>query len=116
MMRRLGGIAIAAAVMAAGTWLLGWWALLVAAVAWQLADQDGPPWRVGVAASLGWTLLLAFIPLAPLGRLTARLAGVFQLAPWGMVVLELGYAALLGWSAARVTAALVGLRPSSSRR
>lgn len=115
-MRRLGGIAIAAALMAAGTWFLGWWAVLAVAAAWQLVDRGGAPWRAAIAAPLGWGLLLALIPLAPLGRLTTRLAGVFQLPPAVLILLLLGYAALLGWSAARVTAALAGVRASSSRR
>jgi hypothetical protein len=115
-MRRLGGIALAAVCMAAGTWLIGWWALPAVAVVWQLAAREGPPSRAAIAAPLGWGVLLALIPFAPLGRLTERLAGIFQLPPWGVVLLLLGYAALLGWSAARVTQAFTGVRRSSSQR
>lgn len=115
-MRRLGSIALAAVLIAAGTWLVGWWAVPAVAVVWQLAEREAPPWGAALAALLGWGLLLALIPFAPLGRLSVRLAGVFQLPAWGLLVLVLGYAALMGWSAARVTEAIAGVRRSSSRR
>lgn len=115
-MRRLGGLALAAAVVAAGTWLIGWWAVPVVAVGWQLVDRDGPPWRAAIAAPLAWGVLLALIPLAPLGRLTPRLAGIFQLPSWALILLVLGYVSLLGWSAARVGQAVARVRGSSSRR
>jgi hypothetical protein len=114
--RRLGGIALAAGVVAAGTWLIGWWAVPVVTVLWQLVDRDGPPWRAAVAAPLAWGALLALIPLAPLGRLIPRLAGMFRLPSWALILLVLGYASLLGWSAARVGQAVARVRGSSSRR
>jgi len=115
---RLAGIGLAAALTAAGTWLVGWWAVIAVAAAWQLLSREGPAWRAAVAAPLGWGLLLALIPLAPLGRLTERLAGVLRLPPWALVLLVLGYASLLGWSAARVMGGFThsGVRGSSSRR
>ena len=117
MRARLGSLVFAAVLMAAGTWLVGWWAVIAVAVVWQLVARDGPAWRAAVAAPLAWGVLLALIPLAPLGRLTERLAGIFRLPPWMFVLLVLGYASLLGWSAARVARAFAhaGVRPSSSR-
>jgi hypothetical protein len=115
---RLGGLVLAAALTAAGTWLVGWWAVIAVAVVWQLLWREGPAWRAALAAALAWALLLALIPQAPLGRLTERLAGLFRLPPWALVPLVLGYASLLGWSSARVVLALAdaGIRRSSSRR
>jgi hypothetical protein len=102
--------------MAAGTWLIGWWAVPAVALIWQLGDRAASPWGAAVAAPLAWAALLLLIPLAPLVRLTGRLAGIFQLPPPALILLVLGYAALLGWSAARLVRALTGVRPSSSQR
>lgn len=113
---RLGRITLLAALMAAGTWLAGWWAVPAVAALGQLFRRETPAWHAAMAAGLGWGTLLLLIPHAPLGRLSERVGGIFGLPPWAMVVLVPVYASLLGWSAARVVAALTRVRPSSSRR
>lgn len=92
---------ILAAVFAAGTWLWGWWSVVLVALAWSLWRRR-PAWRAGVAASIAWAGLLAFtIPWAPLGRLAARLGSVLSLPGWTALALPPLFALLLGWSAAR---------------
>jgi hypothetical protein len=114
----VGGIPLLAALMAAGTWLIGWSAVIVVVVAWQLLRRETPAWHAAIAAPLGWGVLLLLIPLAPLGRLTGRLAGIFHLPPGVLIAVVLLYAALLGWCAARVVRGFAPgrIRPSSSQR
>lgn len=111
-------ILLLAALMAAGTWVVGWWAAIVVVIVWQLLRRETPAWHAAIAAPLGWGALLLLIPLAPLGRLTGRLAGIFRLPPAVLVAVALLYAALLGWSSARVVRAFAPgrIRPSSSQR
>lgn len=88
---------------AAGTWLGGWWTIVVIAAVWSLWRHRSP-WRAGLAASISWAALLALtIPWAPLGRLAPRLGGVFGLPGAAMLLFPPIFAFLLGWSAARVT-------------
>ena len=88
------------------------------AVLWQLLRRETLAWHVAIAAPLAWGVLLLLIPLAPLGRLTVRLSGIFRLPPGVLIAVVLLYAALLGWSSARVVRGLVPgpIRPSSSQR
>ena len=108
-----GGILLLATLVAAGTWVVGWSAVIVVVVLWQLLRRETPAWHTAIAAPLGWGVLLLLIPLAALGRLTGRLAGVFHLPPGVLVAVVLLYVALLAWSAARVVR---GFAPSPFRR
>ena len=95
-------LAVLASLTAAGTWFGGWWAIPVLAALWQLLRPGAPAWRAGLAAALGWGVLVAREPWAPLARLTSRVSGVFHLPPGGALVVALGFAWLLAWSAARL--------------
>jgi hypothetical protein len=106
-MRRGVSLTMQSALVALGTWLVGWWAIPVVIAGWQFVRRDEAAWPAGAAGVVGWGALLLLSPIAPLGRLTVRLAGLFHLPPWGIVAVTLGYPFLLGWSAARVTAALL---------
>lgn len=99
---RLGWFLFLVGLMALVTWATGWWGVALLAAAWSLTRRPTPPGAVGLAAALAWGCLLLLLPLDALGRLAARLGGVFGLP--GPVVLGLGplFAALLGWSAAHV--------------
>ena len=88
--------------MGLGTWFGGWWAVPAAAAVWQLVRPGEPAWLAGLSASAAWCGLLALLPWLPLARLAARLSGVFHLPPGGLLLLALGYAGLLAWSAARL--------------
>jgi CDP-diglyceride synthetase len=103
---RVAGIALLAAVMAVGTWFGGWWALIAAAALWQLIRRQASPWHAGLAALLGWGALLLMIPATPMGRLMERLGGIVRLPSWATVAVTLAYAALLGWSSARLVRAV----------
>ena len=94
--------AILAALIGLGTWFGGWWAILPVAALWQLVRRNEPSWLSGLAALIAWGVLLAVLPWLPLGRLSVRLSGVFHLPPGFALLLPLGYAWLLGWSAARL--------------
>lgn len=95
-------ILLLALLFAAGTWLGGWWTIIVVAVVWSLWRQRAP-WRAGLAAAISWAALLGMtIPWAPLGRLAPKLGGVFGLPGWAALLLPPVFALALGWSAARM--------------
>jgi hypothetical protein len=102
-MTRLGWFLLLLALMAAGTWLTGWWGVALLAAAWSFSRRPTPPWAVGLAAAGAWGVLLLLLPWDNLGRLATRLGGVFSLPPAVMPGLCLLFAALLGWSGARLT-------------
>jgi hypothetical protein len=112
MMRRIGAPLLLTLIIMAGTWVVGWWAVPVLAACWQVLRPEGVPLQAGRCAFSAWGLLLLLLPLAPLGRLAGRLAGVFQLPVPMTWLLAPFFAALLAWSAARLTAAF--LRPGQS--
>lgn len=102
-------ILVLAGVLAAGTWLWGWWSVVLVATVWSLWRRR-PAWRAGVAAASAWAGLMALtIPWAPLSRLAPRLGGTFGVPEWVALVLPPLFAFLLGWSAARV----VSRRPTA---
>jgi hypothetical protein len=106
--RRLLEIAALAVLMGLATWFGGWWSLPPIAAVWQLARRAESSWPAGLAALLAWGGLLAALPWLPLARLAVRLSGVFYLPPGAALLLPLGYAWLLAWSAARLTRAVRG--------
>jgi hypothetical protein len=95
-------VAILATLIGLGTWFGGWWAIIPLAALWQLIRRNEPSSLAGIAALVAWGVLLAALPWFPLGRLAVRLSGVFHLPPGSALLLPLGYAWLLGWSAARL--------------
>jgi hypothetical protein len=99
---RLLEVGLVAILMVLGIWFGGWWAAPAVAAVWQLIRPAEPSWLAGLAAALAWCGLLARLPWLPLGRLVMRLSGVFHLPPGGALLLALGYAYLLAWSAARL--------------
>ena len=106
--RRLVEGLLVAVPIGLGTWFGGWWATPAVAAVWQLVRRAQPSWVAGFAAAAAWGGLLLRLPWWPLGRLVTRLSGVFHLPPGGAYLALLGYAWLLGWSAARL---IRGLRP-----
>lgn len=97
--------------VAAGTWVAGWLAVVVIAVAAALLDRS--TWvgvRAAAGAALGWGVVLAVDAAQGPALAFARLMG--QLLPvgaGGFVALTLFFAALLAWSAARL---VHGIRPA----
>lgn len=116
-----GPIAIAVALLvSAGTWGLGWWAVVpVAAVAgWYFRDAPRIAAWTAAGAVLGWMLLLALDALGGrLGALARVLSGTVALPTPALVVLTLAIPAILGWSAATLAGALgewLGADPEDS--
>ena len=112
-MRSLGSLVLLAAAFAIATVVLGWWAVPVVAAAWGLVRRGLP--RSGAlaaaGAALGWAALLAWTALrGPLGTLAGQLAGIFGVPAAVLPVVALVFAALLAWSAAHLTGALVAGR------
>jgi hypothetical protein len=99
-------VAFIAILSGVGTWFGGWWTLPVVGAVWQLVRGAPPSWLAGLGAGLAWLVLLAREPWLPLGRLADRVSGVFHLPPGGALLLALGYAWLLAWSAARLVRTL----------
>ena len=100
-------VAFVAAAMAALTWLLGWWGVLVAAaiVGFVFRAEGGGGWRVGLAAACAWGALLAVDAAAgPFAVVAHTLGGVLGVPALVLVLLTLVFPAVLAWSAATVVA------------
>lgn len=100
-------VLVVAAAMAALTWILGWWGVLLAAliIGVVLRREGGGGWRVALAAALAWAaLLLGNAVLGPLTVVSTTLGGVMQVPAPALLLLTLGFPALLAWGAATVVA------------
>jgi hypothetical protein len=94
---------LATFVIGALTWSLGWWgvvlgALAIGATAWR---ERGVAWITALAAVAGWSALL--IVDAAHGRFAAlatTISGVIRVPTAALLCVTLLFAALLAWSAA----------------
>ena len=91
--------------VAALTWLLGWWGVVVAALiaGVLLRRRPGAAWLVALAAMVGWSALILVDMLG--GRfstLAASSSGVMRVPVPALLVVTLLFGALLAWSAAVV--------------
>jgi hypothetical protein len=96
-----------AAAMAAFTWLLGWWGMLLAAslVGFVHFRVGGGGWRVALAGAAAWgALLLADVAAGSFGTVSRTLGGVLRVPGPALVLLTLVFPALLAWSAATLVA------------
>jgi hypothetical protein len=112
-------IAFVAAAMAALTWLVGWWGVLVAAlvIGFVFRAEGGGGWRIAVAAALAWAALLAIDAVSgPVGLLGQRLGGVLRVPAVVLVLVTLLFPALLAWSAATLVAVALGQRTAQQRQ
>ena len=95
------------AMMAALTWLLGWWGvpIVAAMVGYVHFRQGGGGWRVALAGAVAWgALLLVNATAGSVGAVARTVAGVVGAPPVALVLLTLAFPALLAWSAATVVA------------
>ena len=95
--------------MAGCTWLLGWWGVaVVAVIAGVLYRYDGGrAWRVALAATEGWALLLVVDALGgPLGHVTTTLGGAMSIPGPALLLVTLLFPALIGWSGAAAASEL----------
>jgi hypothetical protein len=100
-------VLVVAAAMAALTWLLGWWGVLLAALVVGLVfhREGGGGWRIALAAALAWAALLAVNGAAgSLAVVMTTLGAVLRVPAAALVLLTLAFPALLAWSAATVMA------------
>ncbi len=91
--------------VAALTWLLGWWGVVVAALVAGvvLSRRHGAAWLVALATALAWAALLAVDAVG--GRFSAlasSIAGVMRVPVPALLLVTLLFGALLAWSAAVV--------------
>jgi hypothetical protein len=95
---------LVAALVAAGTWFLGWWAVPLVGLGYGLARRRAPSAiEAALGAAIGWGALLGWQASAPaFGRLADALSGVFPLPTAGLVALTLCFAAGLAGGAARL--------------
>lgn len=98
-------LAIVAAILAALTWIVGWWGVpLVAAVSGAILwRRRGTAWLVAFAAIIAWSVLILVDGLGRrFGVLANVVAGVLQLPAGALLMVTLLFAALLAWSAATI--------------
>lgn len=97
--------------IAAGTWLAGWWAVpILALIAGAAAIR---PVFVAGAASLSWALLLVLdAAQGPFNRILSMLGGVMGLPGIALVILTLLFPALLAWAAATLGTLVSSGRPA----
>jgi len=100
-----------AALLAAGTMLLGWWSVPAIAAVYALLRRDvRAPREALVAALLAWLALFARVmQYGAFSTLLDRLGKIFPMPGPGVVALALVLAMLLAWSAARLTIGVVGV-------
>lgn len=102
-------IVILAAVFAAGTWLFGWWAVPVLALAWgfRVGPTRWPAMRTAVAAAGAWCGLLLYDHVkGPAWRLARLLGAVMHLPPLVLLGVTVAFVCVLAWSAATVGASI----------
>lgn len=100
-------VLVVAGAMGLGTWFGGWWAVPAIAAIWQVIRRRQPAALAGWAAFTAWLVLLATLPWQPLGRLALRLSVLVHLPAGSALLVPLGYAWLLAWSAARLVRGVV---------
>jgi hypothetical protein len=109
--------AVLSALMAVVTWLTGWWAVPALAAGWAFLRRPVAAWPAGAAASIGWGAILFSAPGEARELLARRMGGIFGVPGWGMILVTLMFAWLLGWSGARLGRAVRGWNgPTGGRR
>ena len=106
-----------AVIVAAITWLVGWWGVAVVALiaGFVMRAHGGRAWSVALGALEGWALLLIVDSLGGRSReLLSMLAGSMNLPGPALIVATLLFPALLGWSGAAL-AAEIGQLPFFTR-
>jgi hypothetical protein len=112
-MRPVARLALITIAIAAGTWLIGWYAVPVFGLLAGIARVR--PGAVALGAAAGWLLLLMIDVLAGMAPLASLLAGIMGLPAPALFAVTLIFPALLAWSAASVVDAALSLRATSRR-
>ena len=96
-------LAVTALAVAALTWLLGWWGVVVAAtvagaILWR---RRGVSWLVALAAIVAWSALILMDSVrGRFATLASSLGRVMGVPAPMLIAVTLLFAALLAWSAA----------------
>lgn len=103
-------------VFAAGTLLLDWSTVPVIASVFALVRRErGATVEAMMGAVVAWLLLIGRQATAPaFGSLLTALGGIFPAPGVVLILVTLVLAALLAWSAARLSLGLVGVRSVQS--
>lgn len=106
-------VAVMALLLAAGTWLVGWWAVpLIALIVGAMMIMR--PAVVGLSAGVAWAALMYLDFKAPaFGALVSKLGSVMGMSAVTLVGLTILLPMILGWSAASTGHALRTLRNAS---
>jgi hypothetical protein len=113
--RALERVVAPTVLIAAGTWLLGWWSVPLVAAAWQLRRPQPRPWLAGIAGFLAWAALLGWLgPAEPQRVLADRLAAILDVPGFVPGLATPLFAGLLAWSAAGVVFHLWPIRARCS--
>jgi hypothetical protein len=95
-----------AAVVAIGTWFVGWWAVPLCGAVYAVLrqQQPGAVSEAAFGAMIAWTGLLIWQFSHPaFGRLSAAVSGVFPVPVPVLMLLSVGVAGVLAAAAARIT-------------
>lgn len=118
-MRRLTTLLALAAAVALATMLVAWWMVPVVCAAWGIwqRGRHGQALDAGIAAAIGWGLLLALVATrGPAMQVAAQVGGVVGVPASVLVLLTLLFPFVLGWSSARVAGAIPrGARHAAER-
>lgn len=108
---RILGVAVLVVVFTIGTWLGGWMAVPVIAIAYALLRRNvRAPREAGVAALVSWLLLLVRLKLYPgFNTLLEQLGQILPVPGIGVAALTLLFAVVLAATAARLTIGVVGV-------
>jgi hypothetical protein len=96
-------LAVTALAVAALTWLVGWWGVIVAATVTgiMLWRRRGVSWLVALATIVAWSaLILVDSVRGRFATLASSLGGVMGIPAPMLIAVTLLFAALLAWSAA----------------
>lgn len=109
---RVLSLALLALAMGLGTSLVGWLAVPVLAVAYAVKVRSASaPLDAALAAAGAWLVLLLRLTLFPaFGTLLSQLGQLFPVPGVAVAAVALALAALLAWSAARLTLGVTGFR------
>ena len=104
MSRRLLRLAMLTAAFALVTIALPWWSVAVLALIWGwIAGPDCKPVEAGLAATLGWAVLLGVAALeGPVGVLAEKLGVLFHAPAAVLPTLTVLFAGMLGWAGSGV--------------
>ena len=109
---RIFTVILAMIIVAIGTWFGGWLAVPVCAAVYAASRRSvHAPADMAVAASLAWAALLVRLsPNPAFGRLISQLGQIFPAPGAAVALLAIVLAAVLAFTAARVSIGVAGVR------